>query len=212
MDAEHDSRPALWDLAVLCLLRERAMHPYEMQRLLRERHKDEVLVLKRGSLYHAINRLQRSQLIEAVATGRDGRRPERTTYCITDAGQRALLRWLRTLVAVPEREPSEFMAAVSFLVYLTPEDAVAQLEQRSVMLEKEIAEFSEVLSAATPRAGRINLLETEYARAMRAAELAWVRHMIDDVRSGQLTWDLEAILQQIRAAARPAAVPEELSR
>ena len=52
-----DSRSAQrnhWALAVLCLLRERHMHPYEMRRLMRERHKEERLRLKAGSLYHAI--------------------------------------------------------------------------------------------------------------------------------------------------------------
>jgi len=62
-------------LAVMNLLLERPMHPYEIQRLLRQRHKDELLVLKRGSLYHAINRLLQAGLIETVSTGRAGRRP-----------------------------------------------------------------------------------------------------------------------------------------
>jgi len=77
----------VWDLAVLCFLRERPMHPYEMQRLLLDRHWDEVLVLKRGSLYHAIRRLVSSKLIKIVGTSRDGKRPERTTYQITPAGE-----------------------------------------------------------------------------------------------------------------------------
>ena len=54
----------LWELAVLSLLRETALHPYEIQRLLKERKKDDVLVLKRGSLYHAIKRLLDAGLIE----------------------------------------------------------------------------------------------------------------------------------------------------
>ena len=45
----------LWSLAVLAMLRERSMHPYEMQRVMHQRHTDELLSLKRGSLYHAIN-------------------------------------------------------------------------------------------------------------------------------------------------------------
>ena len=49
----------------------------------RLRHKDEILVLKRGSLYHAIGRLVRTELIRAKDISRNGRRPERTTYAIT---------------------------------------------------------------------------------------------------------------------------------
>src|SRR6476660_9161950 len=116
MRAEIAARLGIWELTVLCTLREGAMHPYEIQRLLRERHKDELLVLKRGSLYHAINRLLLAGLIETVSTGRAGRRPERTTYRITDEGERHLLQWLRQMVAVPRREASDFMTAVSFLI------------------------------------------------------------------------------------------------
>ena len=51
---------SIWDVAVLAFLHEAPMHPYQMQQLLRLRHKDEILALKRGSLYHAIARLQRA--------------------------------------------------------------------------------------------------------------------------------------------------------
>ena len=85
--ANQPANLGLWELAVLTMLQERAMHPYEMQRLLRERHKDELLSLKRGSLYHAIGRLLRSGLIKVSKVGRSGRRPERTTYRITAEGQ-----------------------------------------------------------------------------------------------------------------------------
>jgi DNA-binding PadR family transcriptional regulator len=65
----------IWEIAVLALLREAPMHPYQMQRLLRDRHKDEILALKRGSLYHAIARVLRAGLIEIESTSREGRRP-----------------------------------------------------------------------------------------------------------------------------------------
>jgi DNA-binding PadR family transcriptional regulator len=107
----------IWEIAVLALLREAPMHPYQMQRLLRLRHKDEILVLKRGSLYHAIGRLMRAGLIAVKTTGREGKRPERTTYRIMPAGRDALVNTLRKIVATPRRESSEFMAAMSFMVF-----------------------------------------------------------------------------------------------
>src|SRR5262245_9612254 len=105
----------LWSLTVLCLLRTRPMHPYEMQRLIREWHKDEFLDLKRGSLYHAIGRLRRARLIDPVETSREGRRPERTVYRLTDEGEQAVLDWLREILARPAKEPSQLFAALSFL-------------------------------------------------------------------------------------------------
>jgi DNA-binding PadR family transcriptional regulator len=199
MDATTTQSHSLWDLTVLCFLREGPMHPYELQRLVRERHKDDVLVLKRGSLYHAIGRLHRAHLIEPVETTRDGRRPERTVYRLTEAGARELLRRLRDLLATPQRETPVLMAAVSYLLHLPPHEAAALLETRVGLLQEELARLNEVLTALTPRIGRINLIETEYARALLQAELDWVCALAADLTAGRLTWDTGGLLAQVRA-------------
>src|ERR1700730_4013289 len=129
----------LWALAVLGLLREREMHPYEMQRHLHQRHTDELLALKRGSLYHAINQLQRDGFIEPVETSREGRWPERTVYRITPDGDEELVVWLRDLLSTPVREPSQFMAALAHILKLDPADALEQLQMRVVNLEATVA-------------------------------------------------------------------------
>ncbi len=187
-----------WEIAVLAFLREKRMHPYEMQRLLRERHKDELLTLKKGSLYHAINRLARAGLIEAVSTERAGRRPERTTYGLTADGAKALGESLRAMVAMPRRETSEFFAGLSFLVYLDPTDAAAQLEERARRLEQEIDGLTDTRKRLVTRVKRINLLEEEYLLAMRRAELRWLRSALDEIRSGEFTWSLEETLKERR--------------
>lgn len=197
----------LWELAVLALLQERSMHPYEMQRLLRERHKDEILVLKRGSLYHAIERLARAGLIKAVKTARQGRRPERTTYRITAAGRAELLRQLRGIVAVPQRESSEFMAGMSFLIHLDPRDAREQLAQRQERLLKQIEELRKSMESALARVTRINLLESEYLLAMQKAELQWIRAVVKELQDGTLTWDFKQVIAAIWPARKPASKP-----
>jgi len=200
---------SLWELVVLAFLRERSMHPYEMQRLLRERHKDDLLVLKRGSLYHAIRRLEAEGLIQAAGVDRDGRRPERTTYVLAEEGLAELIRWLREMLSVPQREPSEFMASVSFLIHLAPEDAVARLEERCRWLEREIAELSAGMAAAAEHVERIHLIESEYLRAMRRAELDWVRSLLKDLRGGGLAWDLKQVFKQAREYGRASEAEGE---
>ncbi|MBI3477928.1 MAG: helix-turn-helix transcriptional regulator [Acidobacteria bacterium] len=202
---EIDSHRGLWDLAVLCFLRECPMHPYEMQRLLLERHWDEVLVLKKGSLYHAIKRLLKSRLITAAGISRDGRRPERTTYRITPEGEQELVHWLREMVAVPLREPSTFMASINFLIHLTPSDAVAQLEKRAQQLDQEIATSEAVLKQVATFLPRFHLLEGDYLLSMRKAEQQWVRSLLDELSSGRLTWDLKKIFDDLEAARRGAS-------
>src|SRR6516165_4932932 len=127
MSQSTSRRRDLWALTVLCLLRIRPMHPYEMQRLIREWHKDEFLDLKRGSLYHAIDRLRQHQCIEVVETVREGRRPARTVYRLTEIGRGQMVRWLQEMLANPVSEPTEFFAALSFLPVLSPEDVQTHL-------------------------------------------------------------------------------------
>ena len=74
-------------LAVLTLLVEAPSHPYEMQRKLVERGKDEVIQFKPASVYRMIERLEQGGLIEVMGTDREGKRPERTVYRITEDGE-----------------------------------------------------------------------------------------------------------------------------
>jgi DNA-binding PadR family transcriptional regulator len=185
----------LWELTVLCLLRLRPMHPYEMQRLIREWHKDAFLDLKRGSLYHAIERLHRAGWIDPMETIRDGRRPERTIYRLTESGDLAGIEWLHELLAKPVPEPTQFFAALSFLPHLTPATVQKQLEERIGFLQLEIASLSSVLETMTPRIGRLVLIEVEYLKAMRQADLEWVKLFLEDLRSGALVWDPNMLMQ-----------------
>lgn len=64
---------------VLALLREDPMHPYEMIRLMRQRHDDRIIALTNGTVYHTVARLERLGLVSEVGVDREGNRPERTT-------------------------------------------------------------------------------------------------------------------------------------
>jgi hypothetical protein len=113
------------------------------------------------------------------------------------------------MVASPRPEPSEFMACVSFLLHLDPDDATKQLEERARRLQAEIDGLSLAIKSLVPRITRINVLESEYLLALRRAELKWVRSLVDELRSGKLTWDLEKIFDAVRAARVPAGAPKE---
>ena len=142
----------------------------------------------------------RDELIAASATGREGNRPERTTYRITPEGRRELTRVLRQMVAVPRRESSELLTAVSFLVQLAPNEALARLEERCQALEGEIAQFKAQMAGAAPHVLRIHLIESEYLVAMLSAELSWARSLAADIRAGRLGWDAQTIFKDVRAA------------
>ena len=177
-------------LAVLGLLQERPMHPYEMAATLRERHKGSSFKVNSGSLYDTVEALERYSWIEAVETVRDGRRPERTVYAFTELGQREFLAWIEELVATPVPEYPKFIAAVSYLGALGPGRACEALARRAEHLESRIEETEEAL-ADTVGAGRVPrlfMIEVECALHSWRAELDWTRQTITEIRTGALPW------------------------
>ena len=85
------------------------MHPYEMYQLSLQRRDHRLVKIRPGTLYHAVRRLGESGLVAALGTEREGNRPERTTYEITDAGRdqlrptspRCWPRWLTSTRSSP---------------------------------------------------------------------------------------------------------------
>ncbi len=193
MPSSSTSYRSPWALAILSLLFERDMHPYELRRLVRERGKDDMVDLRPGSLYRTIERLERAGLVEPVETTREGRFPERTVYRITEHGREELEEWMRVLLSTPMKDYPQFLQAVSVLPILEADDARLQLEGRLLRLEREIVSIETTMRRLEPVLPRLFQIESEYAIAMRRAELAWVRALVEDMRTGRLTWTHEQI-------------------
>jgi DNA-binding PadR family transcriptional regulator len=185
-------------LTVLALLMEQPRHPYEMQRLIRERGKDFVTGLPR-SLYHAVERLLEAGFIEPVETSRDGRRPERTVYALTADGHEECLTRLRELLALPATEHPLFSAALSYLTCLAPADAQRQLRTRIAALEADIARLDALLEGLRRHLPRIVLIEEEFALDQRRAELTWTRRTAAELEGGSLSWSFDELARHAAA-------------
>ncbi len=174
-------------LAVMALLYERPMHPYEMVSTMRERGKHESVRLRYSSLYSVVEALQREGLILALETRREGRRPERTIYGLTEAGRVEFLDWLRELLRQPVKEYTQFAAGLSFLPALPPAEAVALLKERVRRLEEETGRMrSEMETVMEQGLARLFLIEAEHELVLREAELRWVRELVREIESGTL--------------------------
>src|SRR5215469_3364710 len=172
-------------LAVLACLFERPMQPYEMATTLRERGKDQSIKLNYGSLYTVVEALQQHGLIVAQETEREGRRPERTVYRLTAAGRMELIDWISELLSRPAKEYTRFEAGLSLLGVLPPEDIANLIAQRCKALELEISQERSLLHHFLQQGlPRLHIIENEYQLAMREAELAWVRKLIEEIRLG----------------------------
>jgi DNA-binding PadR family transcriptional regulator len=198
-------------VVVLALLLEAPMHAYRMQQLIKERHKDEVVnVAQRNSIYQAIDRLRRAELITVRGTAKDAGRPERTVYEVTPAGVLAARDWLRNSLANPATEFPVFPAALAFLPLLPVEDVLGRLAHRLEALADRLRRIDGEL-ADPAGASRLALVETGYQRALLVAERDWLRGLVDELRSGALSWDAE-VSRNGRAAVGSGAGPLEAQR
>ena len=190
-------------LLVLWLLYEQPQHVYGMQKLIEAQGKDRVVnVRSRGSLYQTIERLVRHGLVEVSETVRVEGYPDRILYVITDAGREVAREWLRESLRTVGGEYPEFIAAVSILFGLPPDDARAQLVARERRLAAELADTEAVVASAPRGLPRLFLLEEEYRKALLDAQLTWVRGVIADLRDGRLDWN-EQWLRDVAAAFLP---------
>jgi len=125
-------------LMVLGLLNETPKHGYEIQKWLEESRTAIWADVLPGSIYHALQQLQKEGFIEVRETSQTGHRL-RAVYAITPAGLEELQRLLRAaLQQAPRAFPTQFYTALTFLEKLPRAAALASIEALIPQLEREI--------------------------------------------------------------------------
>src|SRR5215472_14392127 len=162
MDTAPRSSPLA--ITVLALLHYQPLHPYGIQRLIKEWGKDQVVnVGQRAGLYRTIDRLLDAGLIAIRETGRDAQYPERTVYEVTEAGSATAHEWLDAMLATPKQEYPEFPAALSLLTMLAPEAIADALTRRAAALEAAVADHEGIVAREGVNGlPRILTLDSEY--------------------------------------------------
>ena len=175
-------------LSILELLNERPMHPYELAATMRSRHYDEFVRLNFGSLYHTVDVLERDGLIVPAEREKEGGRPERTIYRLSDEGRGVLLKAVSDIVSQPRREYQHFSAGLMFMHHLDAEAAARLLEQRAQTLHAVVMKLSHLLDELSKTHGRLALIELEHKIALIEAERAWVHKIANEIVEGKLEW------------------------
>src|SRR5205814_5626361 len=146
-----------------------------------------VIKLKGGSMYDTVERLEAGGFIKSQETSREGRRPERRVYAITEFGRDEITGWLAELLTQPVSEYPQFAAALAFMAALDKDEVARLLTMRIALLDGQIAgadkQLKNFLGMGLPR---LFLVEGEYAVAMKRAELEWVRNIVHDIEDGKL--------------------------
>lgn len=175
-------------LVVLGLLAEEPLHPYALGTRIRERAHDRLPGVRPASLYDVVERLADAGLVRPGERGREGHRPERVPYAITDAGRAALVGWVAESLADPGRG-DEFPAALSFMYPLGRDRVVEILQSRAAALSASLdADETALAQAEAGGIAPVFLSEHRYQLAIRRAEHTWLGDFTQALRTGELRW------------------------
>lgn len=159
------------DLAILGLLKERAMHGYELKRQLGQRL-GFFWTVSFGSLYPTLKKLETTACVERVPDT-DARSRRRQVYRITDGGEAKFIELIGQ-GSSSAWEEDKFPLRFAFFRYLPTETRVWLLQRRHDYLEDKLQE------------GRAALLRAKRGRA-DPYTLSLMRHGIEQTEH-DLTW------------------------
>jgi DNA-binding PadR family transcriptional regulator len=173
------------ELAILGLLKERAMHGYELRKQLAQRL-GFFWSVSFGSIYPTLKRLERRGLIEKFSY-EDSASRRKQTFRITEAGEREFMELIAE-GATSAWEEEKFPLRLAFFRYLKPESRIRLMERRKAALEDKLAEGRR--SIRNPRGGWFD----EYTMKL-------IRHGLE-VAEQELRW-LDELIATERAAFEP---------
>ena len=195
------------ELAILGLLREQAMHGYEIRKRLR----DELGVFSNvsfGSLYPALSRLERSGAVEAAEDPRPGVAPApmtgslsgeravfrarrsgggigrrlRKVYRITEEGRRQFSELLVNERAASTDDARSFGLRLAFARYLPPHARLRLLERRRAQLVQRLSDAQVAAAAVEYRLDPYARSLIEHTTESTERDIAWLDRMIESER------------------------------
>lgn len=111
---------------ILGALMEGDKHPYEIQQLIWEREMDKYVKFQKGSLYYAVNSMEKGGLIEIVDVISDKKRPDKTVYRITATGRAVFQEML--LEESYNEHKNKISKSNMYIMLMTIEQLKAQLK------------------------------------------------------------------------------------
>jgi DNA-binding PadR family transcriptional regulator len=177
------------EIAILGLLKEGAMHGYEVKQRL-STTLGPFWTMSFGSLYPCLKRLRKAGFVkeQAAEVGpRRGRR--RTTYEITPEGEAFFFEQLEHGAVY---DTDRFKLRFAFFRYLPAESRIGLLERRKAYLQEKLEEFSESLKTTKERIDAYSMSLIRHQTEVAEQDIRWLQGLIDQERA----------LPQVRKARR----------
>lgn len=162
-------------LLLLGVLRSQEFHGYSLVDYL-QNHVTGGAAIGKSNAYRLLGSLESEGLIRSHRE-REGRRPERFVYEVTNKGERQFQRWLTEALAQDPGADQPGIAELNFLGSIAPEIAARQLEKR----RQQVAERCRSLEAL-PEELRPLHPAMELGQLQAEVELDWLDQKIAELR------------------------------
>jgi DNA-binding PadR family transcriptional regulator len=167
------------ELAILGLLKERAMHGYQLKKRLSETL-GSLWVVSYGSLYPALRRLQADAAVEMIfPKDQIGRR--KNVYRITEKGE-ALFNELVERAGHEASEDNGFSVRLAFFRYLKPETRINLLERRRAYLEGRWSNLREWVRGSKEAIDNYTLSLMNHQLSATEHDIKWLDELIQAER------------------------------
>lgn len=165
-------------LVLLGILGMQPMHGYEIKQTI-EDHMGDWTDIKFGSIYFALARLAEEGAIEVVEETREGNRPSRTVYQITDKGREEYIQLLRELWWNDDRPLYSFDIGVFFMQSLPKEEVARCLDERIERMRAKLLFLKEHKSEheSNPHVPPQGMAIMNHSLAHMEAEIEWLTDM-----------------------------------
>lgn len=174
-------------LAILGLLLERNMHPYEITLVMKERSMDRITKLQMGSLYYAVDKLVQEGYIEAVEVISSSDRPDKTIYRITDHGKSLFEQLILQQIKKSEPFYHPMYMALAMSRHVDQSKVEKLLEERIRETEHQVNLAFQVYEdhiSIVPRSA-LHLMYGNYEHNL--VELKWLKRLYADVAARKLS-------------------------
>jgi DNA-binding PadR family transcriptional regulator len=161
------------EMAILGLLKDRAMHGYEIKKELTAQL-GQFWQASYGSLYPSIRRLEKRGAVERFYPPTDVTR-RKNIYRITPAGE-ALFS--ERLCEHSVLDDTRFGVRLAFFRYMNSADRVALLERRRAYLQELVADLREKLRAYRERIDAYTYRLMEHRVDTTRADIEWIERLI----------------------------------
>jgi len=163
------------ELAILGLLKERAMHGYQLSKRLADTL-GAFWKVSYGSLYPALKRLEREGAVESVFPREEvGRR--KNVYRVTEKGEKLFYELLQE-AGQESWEDNRFRVRLAFFKYLKPDTRLRLLEKRRAYLEGRLSEIKASLAKARERIDNYTLSLMRHGEEATQQDIAWLDDLI----------------------------------